>query len=249
VTAARTAAATRPWRETVIERIERRTSRVVSLFLRTSLGPSEAGQHIDVRLTAPDGYQAQRSYSIASAPGEPLIELAVERLEDGEVSPYFADVALPGDTIEVRGPLGGHFVWRTEDGGPLLLLAGGSGVAPLMSMLRHRAHTAPLTDALLVYSSRTWEEVIFRDELLRAESDDTHLRVIVATTREPRHRPTDLERRLDRDALREVLARWGMRPAHAYVCGSTPFVEAVANALVDEGVSANRVKTERYGGS
>jgi ferredoxin-NADP reductase len=249
VTAVRPVAGITPWREAVIERIERRTSRVVSLFLRAALGPSEAGQHLDVRLTAPDGYQAQRSYSIASAPGDALIELAVERLENGEVSPYFADIAQPGDTIEVRGPLGGHFIWRAEDGGPLLLVAGGSGIAPLMAMLRHRARVAPLADALLVYSSRTWEEVIFRDELLRADADDPHLDVIVTTTREPRHRPTDLDRRLDRDALREILARWGARPAHAYVCGSTPFVEAVANALVDEGVPAERVKTERYGGS
>jgi ferredoxin-NADP reductase len=249
VTSARPVVAATPWREAVIERIERRTSRVVSLFLRVALGPTEAGQHLDVRLTAPDGYQAQRSYSIASAPGDPLIELAIERLEDGEVSPYFVDVALPGDTIEVRGPLGGHFVWRAEDGGPLLLVAGGSGIAPLMSILRHRARVAPLTDALLVYSSRTWDEVIFRDELLRADDEDARMQVIVTTTRGPRHRPSDLERRLDRDALRGLLARWGVAPAHAYVCGSTPFVEAVANALVDEGVSAERVKTERYGGS
>ena len=237
------------WRNATIERIERRTPRVVSLFLSGSLEPSEAGQHVDVRLTAPDGYQAQRSYSIASAPGAPLIELAVERLEDGEVSPYFADIAQPGDTIEVRGPLGGHFVWRASDEGPLLLIGGGSGVAPLMAILRHRARTAPETDALLVYSSRTWDEVIFRDELLRADADDPRFDLIVSTTREPRWRPVDLERRLDRTALREILARWSNRPAHAYVCGSTPFVEVVANALVDEGVEAELVKTERYGGS
>jgi ferredoxin-NADP reductase len=248
VTAPRQVGGITPWREAVIERIERRTSRVVSLFLRAPIGPSEAGQHVDVRLTAPDGYQAQRSYSIASAPGEPLVELAVERLEDGEVSPYFADVAQVGDTIEVRGPLGGHFVWRPEDGGPLLLLAGGSGIAPLMSILRHRARTAPLTDAMLVYSSRTWEEVIFREELLLMDAEVPRVDVIVTTTREGRHRPTDLERRLDGEALRMILARWGMSPAHAYVCGSTPFVEKVANALVDEGVSPDRVKTERYGG-
>ena len=238
-----------PWREAVIERIEHRTSRVASLFLRSPIDASEAGQHVDVRLTAADGYQAQRSYSIASAPGAPLIELAVERLEAGEVSPYFVDIAQPGDMLDVRGPLGGHFIWRAEDGGPLLLIAGGSGVAPLMAMLRHRAHTAPGTDALLVYSSRTWEEVIFRDELLRMEADDPRFDLVVSTTREPKHRPSDLERRLDRDALRAIIARWRKSPAHAYVCGSTPFVETVANALVDEGVPAELVKTERYGGS
>ncbi|HEV7990613.1 MAG TPA: FAD-binding oxidoreductase [Gemmatimonadaceae bacterium] len=238
-----------PWREAVIERIEHRTPRVASLFLGAPIEHRYAGQHLDVRLTAPDGYQAHRSYSIASAPGEALIELAVERLEDGEVSPYFVDVAHSGDTIEVRGPLGGHFVWQPEDGGPLLLIGGGSGVAPLMSILRHRARAAPQTDALLVYSSRTWEEVIFREELLRAEASDSRFRLIVATTRERPHRPADLERRLDRDVLREVLARWRMRPEHVYVCGSTPFVEAVANALVDEGVAAERIRTERYGGT
>jgi ferredoxin-NADP reductase len=237
-----------PWREAVIERIEHRTPRVASLYLRVSLGPSLAGQHVDVRLTAPDGYQAQRSYSIASAPDAPLIELAVERLEEGEVSPYFVDVAQPGDMLEVRGPLGGHFVWRAEDGGPLLLVAGGSGVAPLMSILRHRAVVAPLTDALLIYSARAWEEVIFRDELLRATVEDPHFRLVLATTREPRRRPEDVERRLDRATLREILASWHARPEHTYVCGSTPFVEAMATALVDEGLDADRVRTERYGG-
>ena len=237
-----------PWREAVIERIEHRTSRVASLFLRGARGLSEAGQHVDVRLTAADGYQAQRSYSIASAPGEPLVELVVERLDDGEVSPYFVDVAQPGDTIEVRGPLGGHFVWRADDGGPLLLVAGGSGVAPMIAILRHRTRRAPLTDTLLVYSARTWEEVIYRDELIRAGDENPHVRLVLVTTREARHRPADLERRLDRLALRELLASWHARPEHVYVCGSTPFVEAVATALVDEGVPADRVRTERYGG-
>jgi ferredoxin-NADP reductase len=237
-----------PWREAVIERIDHRTSRVASLFLRVALGPSEAGQHVDVRLTASDGYQAQRSYSIASPPGAPLIELAVERLEDGEVSPYFVDIAQPGDVIDVRGPLGGHFIWRAADGGPLLLVAGGSGIAPLRAILEHRALTAPLTDALLIYSARTWEELIFRDELLRADADDPHFRLVLSITRDGRRRPTDYERRLDREALREILTGWHVRPQHAYVCGSTPFVEAVATALVEEGVDAERVRTERYGG-
>jgi ferredoxin-NADP reductase len=249
VTATQPVAGITPWREAVIERVEHRTSRVASLFLRAPLDVGFAGQHLDVRLTAADGYQAQRSYSIASAPGEPLVELAVERLEEGEVSPYFVDIAQPGDMLDVRGPLGGHFIWRPEDGGPLLLIGGGSGVAPLMAILRHRARTAPETEALLVYSSRTWEQVIFRDELLRADETDRRFDLIVSTTREPRHRPSDLESRLDRDSLRDILARWRKTPAHAYVCGSTPFVEAVANALVDEGVPADLVKTERYGGS
>jgi ferredoxin-NADP reductase len=238
-----------PWQEAVIERIERRTPRVSSLFLRAPLAMHEAGQHLDVRLTAPDGYQAQRSYSIASAPGEPLVELAVERLEDGEVSPYFVDVAQPGDTIEVRGPLGGHFIWRERDGGPLLLVGGGSGVAPLMAILRHRARTAPATNALLAYSARTWEEIIFRDELLATESSDPRFRLVLATTREASRRPMDLARRFDRDLLRDALSRWTLAPRHVFVCGSTPFVESVANALVLEGIAPGIIRTERYGGA
>ncbi|MDB4882680.1 MAG: oxidoreductase [Gemmatimonadetes bacterium] len=233
----------------MIERIERRTPRVSSLFLRVPLVGHEAGQHLDVRLTAPDGYQAARSYSIASAPGDPLIELAIERLDDGEVSPYFVDVAQPGDTIEVRGPLGGHFIWRAQDGGPLLLVGGGSGVVPLVAILRHRARTAPDALALLAYSSRTWDDVVFRDELLGAESSDPRLRVVLTTTRERRRRSVDLERRFDRDTLREILLRWGAQPKHVYVCGATPFVEAVADALVTEGIAADRIRTERYGGA
>jgi ferredoxin-NADP reductase len=238
-----------PWRQAVIERIERRTSRVSSVFLRADLAPHEAGQHVDVRLTAPDGYQAQRSYSIASAPGELTMELAVERLDDGEVSPYFVDVAQPGDTIEVRGPLGGHFIWSERDGGPLLLVGGGSGVAPLMAILRHRTRVAPAARALLVYSSRTWEELIFRDELLRAHESDPSFQLVLATTRESRRRATDFERRLDADALHEILRSWGERPEHTYVCGSTPFVESIADALVLDGLAPGRIRTERYGGA
>src|SRR5206468_10076052 len=149
------------WHEAVIERIVHRTPRITSVFLRAPIGAHVAGQHVDVRLTAPDGYQAQRSYSIASAPGTEAIELAIERLEHGEVSPFFHEVARPGDTVEVRGPIGGHFVWRAEDGGPILLIAGGSGIVPLMAIARHRATAALETIALLVYSARTWEELVF----------------------------------------------------------------------------------------
>src|SRR6202011_2479269 len=151
------------WQEAVIDRIAPRTRRVVSVFLRLRLDPHLAGQHVDVRLTAPDGYQAERSYSIASAPGAGSIELAIERLEGGEVSPSFDEVAMRGAPIEIRGPIGGHFVWRSTDGGPLLLIGGGSGVVPLMAMIRYRAAAASEAEALLVYSSRTWEELIFRD--------------------------------------------------------------------------------------
>jgi ferredoxin-NADP reductase len=238
-----------PWREAVIERIEAQTPRVKSIFLRAPLAPHDAGQHVDVRLTAPDGYSAQRSYSIASAPGVEYLELAVERLDHGEVSPFLHDVALPGDAIELRGPIGGHFVWRQADGGPLLLIGGGSGVAPLMAMLRHRAIVSPDTEALLVYSSRTWDDLIFRDELLRAEATQAHFRLAVTTTREPRHRPGDFDRRLDGQLLRKILDAWGKSPRVVYVCGATAFVETVADALVADGIPAGRIRTERYGGA
>ena len=237
------------WQQAAIERIVRQTPRVVSVFLRTALGPHAAGQHVDIRLTAPDGYEAQRSYSIASAPGALELELAIERLEEGEVSPYFHEIARPGDTFEVRGPIGGHFIWRAADGGPLLLLGGGSGVVPLMAMARHRAPVAPQTQTLLVYSARTWDEIIYRDELFALEAADENFRLVLTTTREPRRWSHDYDRRLDPTLLREILARWGSVPRHAYVCGSNAFVEAVSSALVADGVPAAIIRTERYGGS
>jgi ferredoxin-NADP reductase len=236
------------WQEAVIERIVPQTDRVISIFLRADLGPHAAGQHLDIRLTAPDGYQAQRSYSIASAPGADSIELAIERLEGGEISPYFHEVAQPGDSIEVRGPIGGHFIWRAEDGGPILLIGGGSGVVPLMAMLRYRAAMAPETPALLVYSARTWEELIFREELLSAVAREPNLTLRVTTTRGPRHRPEDFERRLDGPLLRDILTGWGRTPRHAYVCGSNAFVEAVTTSLVLEAVPPEHIRAERYGG-
>jgi ferredoxin-NADP reductase len=237
------------WQAATIERTERRTPRVTSLWLRAELGPHQAGQHLDVRLTAPDGYAAQRSYSIASAPGAALIEVAIERLDDGEVSPYFHDVAQAGDSIEVRGPIGGHFVWRAGDGGPLLLIAGGSGIVPLMAMARHRAIAAPETRTLLVVSARTWDEIVFRAELLEGAARDLRLQLVLSTTREPRRRPQDHEQRLDDVLLARVLADWGHTPRHVYVCGATRFVEAVTGGLVRCGIPSPAVRTERYGGA
>jgi len=237
------------WQEAVIERVVHQTPRVTSIFLRSALGPYQAGQHVDVRLTAPDGYQAERSYSIASAPGADSIELAIERLEGGEVSPYFDEEARPSDTFEIRGPIGGHFVWRSTDGGPLLLIGGGSGVVPLMAMVRYRARAALETMALLVYSARSWEELIFRDELVAARASEANFELVVTTTREPRHRPHDFERRLDRSLLREILTRWDRAPRHVYVCGSNAFVEAVTSALVLEALPPQIIRAERYGGT
>ena len=237
------------WQEAVIGRLVRRTGRVLSVFLRAELEASLAGQHLDVRLTAPDGYQAQRSYSIASAPGSEAVELAIERLQDGEVSPYFHDVARPGDTIEVRGPIGGHFVWRRSDGGPVLLIAGGSGIVPLMAIVRHWLMTESRTPMLLAYSARTWEELVFRDELLSAQAAEPNLTFIATTTRGPRHRAEDFERRFDRPLLHQVLTRWGRTAHGVYVCGSNVFVEAVTQSLVLEAVPPGRIRTERFGGN
>jgi ferredoxin-NADP reductase len=203
-----------------------------------------AGQHVDVRLTAEDGYQAQRSYSIASAPDSPHIELTVERLDDGEVSPYLTDELRPGDQIELRGPVGGYFVWEPSQGGPLLLVGGGSGVVPLMAMIRLRATAGSAADTRLLFSSRSWDDVIYREELDRLDGDG--LRVVHALTRSQPPAWTGYARRVDAEMLAEV----GPSPAelpHVYVCGPTPFVEAVAEGLVQLGHEPHRVKTERFG--
>ena len=257
-----------PWRTAKIERIAQLTPRIKSLFvhvpaLASELASHRAGQHVDVRLTAPDGYAAQRSYSIASAPGADAIELIIEKLDEGEVSPFFHDVAEVGDSIEVRGPLGGHFVWRLADGGPLLLVGGGSGIAPLMAMVRAWAAeppaTAPSDDmtrppvasspALLICSARTAADLPFYAELLALEAARPDFTFIAVTTRELPLRPTDLGRRLDAAAIANLLPRWGHAPRHVYVCGANQFVEAVAHGMVDAGIPAARIKTERYGGA
>lgn len=237
------------WQEAVIARIEPATPRIASVFLKADIARHIAGQHLDVRLTAPDGYEAQRAYSIASAPGEAPIELIIEKLDDGEVSPYFHEVAQAGDSIEVRGPLGGHFIWRAEDGGPLLLLAGGSGMAPLMAMVRDWARGGGQTPLLLVYSARTWEELAFCDELLQLELRHPAFRFIAAITRGPKQRAGDSERRIDAASLRQMLAGWRHLPRHVYVCGSNRFVEGVTRGLPDASLPAGIIRTERYGGA
>ena len=203
-----------------------------------------AGQHVDLRLTAEDGYQAQRSYSIASPPDGTRVELTVERLEDGEVSPYLTDELRPGDQIELRGPVGGYFVWEPRQGGPLLLVAGGSGVAPLMAMIRLRADAGSDADTRLLFSSRSWEDIIYRDELERLEGGG--LRVVHTLTRSHPVDWTGYARRVDAEMLAEVGPAATERP-RVYVCGPTPFVEAVAQALVQLGHEPHIVKTERFG--
>jgi ferredoxin-NADP reductase len=197
-----------------------------------------AGQHVDVRLTAEDGYQAQRSYSIASAPEDQLLAITVEKLDDGEVSPYLAEELRVGDKLELRGPIGGYFVWDAQQGGPLLLVGGGSGVVPLVSMLRHRAAVAPSVPARLLYSARSLDDVIYRAEL---EGFD----VVYTLTREQPAGWTGFARRVDDAMLREVADP--NAEGLAYVCGPTRFVEAVADGLVGVGYAPENVRTERFG--
>lgn len=238
-----------PWQTATIARILRRTPRVVSFFLQPSQPfVYRAGQHIDVKLTAPDGYEARRSYSIASAPeaGE-QVEVAIERLDDGEVSPFFHDVAAVGDEIEVRGPLGGHFVWPDGDQGPILLVGGGSGVVPLASMARHRATLSSEVPVALVYSARTWDEIVFRDELIELDSRGDGFNLTLALTREAARRPADHSRRIDLPMVTQSIAYLPSPPVVAFVCGSNAFVTAANQALIDAGVPARIIRTERYG--
>jgi ferredoxin-NADP reductase len=243
-------AATLHWQPASITAIVRQTSRVSSFFLApTHPFAFEAGQHVDVRLTAPDGYQAERSYSIASSPGGAAdpIELAIERLDEGEVSPYFHDVAVLGDSIELRGPIGGHFVWKPEDGGPLLLLGGGSGVVPLMSMLRHRAARGSTLPALLLVSARQWDDILFREELLALQDRRDGLILSFALTRDRVRRPGDFERRIDAGMVAALLKRLPAPPSRVFVCGANPFVSAAADAAIEAGLDAALIRTERYG--
>ena len=205
------------------------------------------GQHYDVRLTAPDGYQTQRSYSIASPPersGE--IELTVERIPDGEVSPYLHDVLMRGDELELRGPIGGYFVWDVRLGGPLLLVGGGSGVVPLMAMLRHRAAQHSTLPARILYSSRTAEDLIYRDELDGMAATDRTFEPFYTFTRQTPAGWTGYRRRIDAAMLAEVMRPFDSR-ARVYVCGPTLLVEVVANALVQMEVPIERIRTERFG--
>ncbi len=203
-------------------------------------GGHRAGQHLDVRLTAEAGYQAQRSYSIASAPGEPLA-ITVERLEDGEVSPYLVDVVQDGDVFEVRGPIGGYFVWDGDEPEPVLLVGGGSGVVPLAAMARERMRVGATAPMKLVYSSRTWEDVIYRDELERLGLD-----VVFTLTRKQPPGWSGYSRRIDDDLLREVAFPVDQEP-RVYVCGSTHFVDAAADGLVRLGYDPAWIRTERFG--
>jgi ferredoxin-NADP reductase len=236
------------WRTAEVLDLVDETPRVRSLVLSVPGWPGhQAGQHVDVRLTADDGYQAQRSYSISSAPSaDERLTLTVERLDDGEVSQYLAGELRAGDKLELRGPIGGYFVWDPGAGGPLLLVAGGSGICPLMAMLRLR-HTAGSTvPARLLYSSRSLEDVIYRDELDKLVASSPGLQVVLTLTRAQPEAWTGFRRRIDAAMLTGVAWSPSERPL-CFVCGPTPLVESAANALVNLGHEAARIKTERFG--
>ncbi|HEX5926950.1 MAG TPA: ferredoxin reductase [Baekduia sp.] len=247
VASARTVRAPLVWRTaTVVELIEE-TPHARTLVLDVPAWPGHAaGQHVDVRLTAEDGYVAERSYSIASAPEEARVALTVERIDDGEVSPYLADELVVGDQFEVRGPVGGHFTWRAADGGPLLLVAGGSGLVPLMAMLRHRAAAGSHADTRLLVSARELDAVLYREELEQLGGARDGLSITYTLTRAVPERWDGFARRVDA-AMLETVAPSPTAGPRVFVCGPTLFVEAVADALVGLGHAAGDVHTERFG--
>lgn len=237
------------WQIATVKAIKTETARAKTFTLGLpDWRPHRAGQHYDVRLTAADGYQAERSYSIASEPeraGE--IDLTVELIPDGEVSAYMHQVLVPGDLVEVRGPIGGYFVWQADDPGTLGLVAGGSGVVPLMAMLRHRAAAGSGTPARLLYSARTADDLIYADELAAlASGGDGAPGIFQTLTRGAPDGWTGFTRRIDADMLREVLGPLGS-DVRVFVCGPTLLVESVADALVAIGIPTDRIKTERFG--
>jgi len=205
------------------------------------------GQHVDLRLTAEDGYSVERSYSIASEPERSReVDITVERIEGGEVSPFLHEVVVPGDRLEVRGPIGGYFVWEAALGGPLLLVAGGSGVVPLMAMVRHRARSAMTIPTRLLFSSRTFDEIIYREELDHLAATADGFEVLHTLTRQQPSRWTGFTRRIDDAMLAEALEPLGAA-TRAYACGPTALVEVVANALVRLGLQPDGIRSERFG--
>jgi ferredoxin-NADP reductase len=210
-------------------------------------GEHRAGQHVDVRLTADDGYQAQRCFSIASAPEDDHLVLTLERLGEGEVSSYLVDELRTGDQLELRGPIGGYFVWDESMSGPLFLVAEGSGLAPFRSMLRHHRAVCSSVPVRLLYSVRSLPDLLYRDELMQIATHD-HIDVSVTLTREQPEGWRGYGRRIDQDLLAEVGWPPEARPL-VYVCGATAFVETAASALVGLGHGASRIRIERFGGT
>ncbi len=235
------------WQLGEVVGLTQETPRTTTVTLRLPQWPGhQAGQHVDVRLTAEDGYQAERSYSIASPPEQSTLALTIERIADGEVSPYLTDELRVGDQLELRGPIGGYFVWHAALGGPLLLVAGGSGIVPLMAMLRSRVATGSQVPTRLLYSSRTEEDIIYRAELDRLAQDLPGLQVTHTLTRAQPPGWTGYSRRIDRELLADVAWPAAERPL-AYICGPTPLVESAATLLRGMDYPPERIKTERFG--
>ncbi|MFZ0042636.1 MAG: ferredoxin reductase [Solirubrobacteraceae bacterium] len=237
------------WQLTTVSKIVSETAQTASIMLDAPgwLG-HRAGQHVDVRLTAEDGYQAQRSYSIASAPEDEQLVLTVERLEDGEVSPYLVGELRDGDELELRGPIGGYFVWEQSAGGPLQMLAGGSGVVPFRAMLRHRAATKSSVPARLLYSSRSLDDVIYRHELEALAAEDDGVQIDFTLTRQWPDDWSGHRGRIDQALLDAVTWSPAENPL-TFICGPNAFVEAAAQSLVASGHDPQRIKTERFGPS
>jgi ferredoxin-NADP reductase len=241
-------ARTLDWQLATVTRLRNETPTVRSITLGLlEWGGHRAGQHVDLRLTAEDGYSVQRSYSIASEPERVNeVDITVERIEGGEVSPFLHDVVEPGDRLEVRGPIGGYFVWEAALGGPLLLVAGGSGVVPLMAMARHRSRSASRVPARLLFSSRGSGEIIYGEELDSLASAGDGFEAFHTLTRQQPPGWTGYARRIDERMLAEVAEPLGSG-ARAYACGPTALVETVANGLVRLGFPPDRIRTERFG--
>ena len=235
------------WQIATLKAIQVETPRVKTFILALpNWRRHQPGQHYDVRLTAADGYQAQRSYSISSSPElEGEIALTVEKIDNGEVSTYMHDILVPGDLLELRGPIGGYFVWDGSGSAPLLLIAGGSGIVPLMAMLRHRA-AGKKVPARLLFSSRAYEDIIFRDELEQLANAGDGLAVFHTLTR---NRPIGwqgYDRRIDQEMLAEIAGPLGSS-LQAFICGPTLMVEAAADGLVQLGINPANIRTERFG--
>jgi ferredoxin-NADP reductase len=234
------------WRLATVSGVIDETPRAKTILLDVPEWPGHAaGQHVDVRLTAEDGYQAERSYSIASAPEDAKLALTVERIEDGEVSPYLTEQLRTGDDLELRGPIGGHFTWRSDEGGPLLLIAGGSGLVPLMAMLRHRAATTSTVEARLLVSTRSLGDVLYRDDLMTLAAGDG-IFVHHTFTRDPPPDWRGFARRVDAEMLSTVGPGPARRP-RIFICGPTAFVERAADLLVQLRHDPASIRTERFG--
>ena len=238
-----------PWQTVSVESIEPLSRRGKLLHVSVPDWPGHLpGQHVDVRLTAPDGYQAQRSFSIASAPHEPGLSLAVEHVAEGEVSPYLTTEVQVGDTFELRGPIGGYFVWEGAVGGPLFLCAGGSGIAPFMAVLEHRARAAGGLPTTLLYSVRSPEDAMFATRIDALARADPALQIVWTYTRAAPQAWKGYTRRIDAAMLRATAPRPDAQPL-IYVCGPTPHVELVATTLVELGYRPSSIRTERFGPS